>query len=178
MAGITFYNAYFPTIITALDTLEAILNSAQAHAKKNGIDVDTEYVPAKLYEDMLPLSFQIQVVSNTLKKAVFRLTGAGAEAWEDNETTFDQLFARIKKTKELVKSVKPEDINGKEGETTDVEIGPNILKTTHQSSITGFVLPNMFFHLQTTYAILRMKGVPLGKVVFLTPFLEPLGYKS
>ncbi|KUI66070.1 hypothetical protein VM1G_02488 [Cytospora mali] len=173
MAGITFYNAYFSIIIQALDTLEAILNEAQAHAKKNGIDIDTEYVPARLCEDMLPLSFQIQVISNTLKKAVFRLTGAGAEAWEDNETTFDQLFARVKKTKELVKSVKPEDINGKEGETVEVQIGTHILNMTHQSSITCLVLPNMFFHLQTTYAILRTKGVPLGKVVYLTHFLKP-----
>lgn len=40
-----------------------------------------------------------------------------------------------------------------------------------EAYLSCFVLPNAYFHLQTTYAILRMKGVPLGKMDFLTSFL-------
>lgn len=43
---------------------------------------------------------------------------------------------------------------------------------TSQSYITELILPNAFFHLQTAYAILRMKGVPLGKADYITPFLQ------
>lgn len=39
--------------------------------------------------------------------------------------------------------------------------------------VTCMVLPNLFFHVSTTYAILRMKGVPLGKMDYLTPFMGP-----
>lgn len=32
------------------------------------------------------------------------------------------------------------------------------------------VQPNLFFHLVTTYNILRSKGVPLGKIDYLAAF--------
>lgn len=38
--------------------------------------------------------------------------------------------------------------------------------------VTTFVLPNAFFHLQTAYAILRMKGVPLSKRDYLVAFMS------
>lgn len=37
--------------------------------------------------------------------------------------------------------------------------------------VTLMILPNVFFHVQTTYALMRMKGVPLGKMDFLVPFM-------
>ena len=39
--------------------------------------------------------------------------------------------------------------------------------------IFNYAIPNFFFHVQTAYAILRMKGVPLGKTDFLSPFMKP-----
>ena len=33
--------------------------------------------------------------------------------------------------------------------------------------LTGFALPNFFFHVTTTYALLRKEGVALGKPDFL-----------
>ena len=33
----------------------------------------------------------------------------------------------------------------------------------------GFALPNLFFHVTTAYAILRHRGVPLGKLDYLGP---------
>lgn len=121
MAGITFYDAYFPMLIASTDALEAILVKSQAHAKENGVDVDAEYVPVRLYENMKPLSFQVQIVCNFVGRCVSRLTGTAPEAWvEGEDTTFDQLLALVKKTGELLKSVRPEDINGKEGVAIEV----------------------------------------------------------
>lgn len=120
MAGITFYDAYFPTLIASLDALEAILLKGQAHAKENGIDVDAEYFPAKLYEDMLPMSFQVQMCSNMVKRCVHRLTGGAPEEWKDDEATYEQLLARTRRTLVLVRGVKPEDVNGKEGDEVEV----------------------------------------------------------
>lgn len=119
MASITFYDAYFPTLISSVEALESILLRTQTYAKENGIDVD-EYVPASLAADMKTLPFQIQVASSMVKKCVNRLTGAAAEEWKDDETTFDQLLARAKRTSELVKSVRPEDVNGKEGDAMEM----------------------------------------------------------
>lgn len=119
MAGITFYDAYFPTFIKAVDALESILLRTQTYAKENGIDAD-EYVSATLAADMNALPFQVQIASSMVKKCVNRLTGAAPEEWKDDETTFEQLIARAKRTAELVKSVRPEDINGREGEVINL----------------------------------------------------------
>ena len=38
---------------------------------------------------------------------------------------------------------------------------------TGRSYALNFVLPNFFFHVTTAYAILRHKGVPIGKLDYL-----------
>lgn len=38
--------------------------------------------------------------------------------------------------------------------------------------VQDFLLPNFYFHLNTTYAILRMSGVPLGQ----TDYMRHLGH--
>ncbi len=38
--------------------------------------------------------------------------------------------------------------------------------------IFNYALPNFFFHVQTAYSILRLKGVPLGKSDYLTAFMK------
>lgn len=38
-------------------------------------------------------------------------------------------------------------------------------------ALQAFTLPNVFFHLVTAYDILRMKGVPLGKVDYAKSFM-------
>lgn len=119
MASPSFYDSFVPILANSLESVESILTRAETHAKENNIDVNTEYVSARLCEDMLPLTFQVQTVSNITKSFVERVAGIKVGAWEDNETTFEQLFARIKKTQELIKSVKPEDVNGKEN--TEIE---------------------------------------------------------
>jgi len=46
-------------------------------------------------------------------------------------------------------------------------LGKNELPFTNQNFLLSFSLPNFYFHATTTYDILRMLGVPLGKRDFL-----------
>lgn len=111
----SFYDTHFTMLVGMLESLDAILTKAEAHAKENNIDFNAEYAPARLFEDMRPLTFQVQTMSNTIKGFVQRVLGVELGAWDDDETTFEQLFARIKKTRELLTNdLKPEDVNGKE----------------------------------------------------------------
>lgn len=50
--------------------------------------------------------------------------------------------------------------------------GPGALNLTSKAYILNYALPNVFFHLQTTYAILRARGVPLGKSDYLGGFMK------
>lgn len=120
MASSSFYGNYVPILINVLDSLEAILTRAETHAKENNIDVNAEYAPARLYADMLPLTFQVQTVTNGTKSFVENVAGIKAGVWENDETTFEQLFARINKARELIGAVKPEDVDGKEGHIIEV----------------------------------------------------------
>ncbi|KAG6354788.1 hypothetical protein INS49_003869 [Diaporthe citri] len=171
MSSSSFYDSFVPMLVNSLESIEAILTRAEAHAKEHNIDVNAEYATARLYEDMRPLPFQVQTVSNATKSFVEKITGVKVGEWKDDETTFEQLFARIKRTQELIKGVKPEDVNGKESQTVEVKAGPTLFETTAFAYVTTFVIPNLFFHLQTAYAILRMKGVPLSKKDYLFAFL-------
>jgi len=47
------------------------------------------------------------------------------------------------------------------------KLGKNELPFTNQNFLLSFSLPNFYFHATTTYDILRMLGVPLGKMDFL-----------
>ncbi|KAG8162453.1 hypothetical protein KVR01_008218 [Diaporthe batatas] len=182
MASSSFYDTHFTMLVTMLTSLEGILTKAEAHAKENNIDFNAEYAPARLFEDMYPLTFQVQTVSNTIKGFVKIVLGVEVGTWDDNETTFEQLFARIKKTRDLTDGLRPEDVNGKENLQVEGKAGPLAYKTTGITYASTFTIPNTFFHLQTAYAILRMKGVPLSKRDYLVPFMlcdpgNPFGQK-
>ncbi|KAJ3579206.1 hypothetical protein NPX13_g1346 [Xylaria arbuscula] len=73
----------------------------------------------------------------------------------------------------LLESVKPEDVNGKEGQIVGAMMGAG--KEVNMKAIDyvlGYLKPNVFFHLTTLYDILRSKGLPLGKADYLGAFIK------
>jgi hypothetical protein len=154
-------------IARGLKTLSALLDKANAHAEATGVDPDA-YVTARLFEDMLPLSGQIQRASDTAKGAISRLAGVEAPPMADDETTFAQLQDRVAKTLAYVESVPAAGFDGAEGREIVVPAGPGItLGFTGLEYLLEFVIPNFQFHVVTAYDILRHKGVPIGKRDFL-----------
>jgi hypothetical protein len=160
MSDLNIYDVSVGTYIGGLTVLVNIL-------KKAALQPDADTLPsARLIDDMKPLSFQVQSVSNTVSRSLTRLMETKVESWEDNETTMEQLIERAEKTLALLESIDPETLEGKEKTTVELPVG----KMTGKQFILGFGMPNLFFHLQMAYAILRMKGVPLGKDDYLGPW--------
>lgn len=171
MSALSLYYVSIPTFTSGLKALQGILKKAEGHAAERGVSPDS-YASLAMCEDMKPLSFQIQTASNTAKKAVWRLTGEEIESWDDNETTMRQLQDRLQKTLDLLATVKPEQVNGKEDSLVELQLGPRGSMQMHpQDYLFGYGLPNFFFHVQTAYSILRKEGVPLGKTDYLGAFL-------
>ncbi|CAN8095940.1 unnamed protein product [Discula destructiva] len=174
MTGITLYDAYIPYFISSVKTLDGLLLKAEAHAEKTGIDADAEYTGARLIADMLPLAFQIQTATKHIQKSIHTLTGAAPEEWERISTakSLDVLHARLKKALELLESVTPEQLNGREDEVVDFPVGPENKneRSTAKAYLGYFISPNVSFHVVTAYNILRSKGVPLGKMDYFGPF--------
>jgi hypothetical protein len=160
------YDLTVPVFIRTLGILSKFLEKGRAYAAEKGID-EADFLTARLYEDMAPLTAQIQRVSDTSKGFAVRVGGVENVAMEDNETSFDELQARITKTIDFLKSVPREAIDGKEATPIVVKFGPTEMTFTGLNYAQGFAIPNFYFHVTTAYAILRSKGVPVGKQDFL-----------
>lgn len=165
--SLTMYDASVTVFLHNLVQLSHLLDKGLAYASANGIDPAT-LVNAKLAEDMRPLSFQIQSASDASKLAAARLTGTAAPSFPDTETTFEELQARISKTRDYLQGVPREAFAGAEDRKFMMKVGPTAeMEFTGQPYLLHFALPNFFFHVTTAYAILRHSGVDVGKRDFL-----------
>ena len=164
--SLSMYQASVPAFVQTLTVLSAILDKAEAYAAAKKIDPAT-LVGARLYPDMFPLSRQIQIVCDFAKGATARLSGKDVPSWPDTETTIPELKARIAKTLDFVKGFKPADIDGSEARDISMKVAGNMMEFKGQPYLTGFVLPNLYFHAATAYGILRKNGLEIGKMDFM-----------
>ena len=166
--SVSIYDVSLPIFTLSLNNLSAILDKAAGHedAKK----VDPKVLPQlRLIADMLPLSAQIQIACDSAKGAAARLAGIAIPKHEDTEATLPELKARVAKTLDFIKSIKPEQLQGAETREIVLTFPQTTMKFTGLNYLTNFVLPNFFFHLTMAYALLRKNGVELGKRDFLGP---------
>jgi hypothetical protein len=162
------YDVSIPIFTLSLTNLSAILDKAASHEQSK--KVDPKVIPqVRLIVDMLPLSAQIQIACDTAKGAAARLAGVEVPKHEDTEATLAELKARVVKTLDFIKTIKPEQLQGAETREIVLKFPQTTLKFTGINYLTNFVLPNFFFHVTTAYALLRKNGVDLGKRDFLGP---------
>lgn len=163
---ISMYLASVSLMIKTLSNLRTLLEKAAAHAEAMKMDPSV-LVNARLYPDMFPLSRQVQIATDMAKGAASRLAGKEVPKFEDNETTFPELIARLDKTIALLETFKPEDINGSEDNTITLSMHDRTLTFKGLPYLLEYVLPNIYFHTTAAYAILRHNGVEIGKKDFL-----------
>ena len=160
------YDLTVPVFLRGFASMAAFLEKGRAHADEHGI-AHEEMLQARLIEDMHPLVSQVQRASDAAKLATVRLAQVENVPMEDSETSFADLQDRIARTVAFLKSVPADAINGREDAEITVVLPNNTLRFTGLAYAQGFALPNFYFHETMTYALLRMKGVPIGKRDFL-----------
>ena len=160
------YQASVPVFVRALNNLAAILEKAPAHAEARKID-PAVLINYRLYPDMLPLSKQVQIASDSAKGGAARLAGGEPPKYEDNETTFAELIARLRKTVAYLEAIKPEQIYGSEDKTVSWKTQTTTRTMQGMPYLLNHVTPNVYFHVTTAYGILRHCGVEIGKQDFL-----------
>ena len=164
--SLSMYQASVPVLSRALRNLHHVLGKAAAHCDTNKIE-HAALVGFRLYPNMRPLSFQVQVACDMSKGCVVRLAGIEAPKFEDKEQTFSELQARIDATLEILASVKAAQIDGTEAKPIVMKTPRGDLNFDGLSYLQGFVIPNVYFHSATAYNILRHNGVDIGKMDFL-----------
>jgi hypothetical protein len=160
--SLSMYQASVPVFVRLLTALSAMLDKAAAHAEAKKID-PAALLQARLYPDMFALLKQVLVAADFSKNGTARLAGVEPPKFEDTETTFPELKARLAKTLDYLKTVKPEQVDGSEERVVNVKVGGREMTFKGQDYLLTSVLPNFYFHLTTAYAILRHNGVELGK---------------
>ena len=160
------YDLTIPVFLRGFAAMAAFLDKGRAHADAAGIP-HAELLEARLFEDMKPLPYQVQRASDAAKFVAVRLGQVETVAMEDDETSFADLQDRIARTVAFLKTVPAEAVNGREDATITIKLPNRSFEMPGRDYALGFAMPNFYFHMTTTYALLRHKGVPLGKMDFL-----------
>jgi len=163
---ISMYQASVPRFVNILNNLTGILNKAQAHIDAKKI-ADATLTGYRIFPDMLPMTAQVQIACDAAKGVVARLSGVENPAFEDNEKTLAELIERIAKTIAFIQSVPADKIDGTEDKDIVIKRGEKETRYKGMQFLLGHAVPNFYFHVTTTYNILRHNGVEIGKRDFL-----------
>jgi hypothetical protein len=159
--------ASLPVFEINLNALSAILGKAEAYAAAKKID-PAVLLHSRLAPDMFDLTRQVQVAADQAKRGAARLAGVDPPSYEDNETTIDQLKARLAKTIAWLKTLDRKQIDASTDREITFPLGGNNKGTMKGGDyLSHHVLPNFYFHVTAAYAILRHCCVDLGKRDFL-----------
>lgn len=160
---ISMYAASIPVFRQLLGSLNELLGKAQAHCVDKSIDPNALLL-ARLFPDMFPLSRQVQIACDFARGVSARLAGVQVPTNEDKEQTFEDLRALIARTLAFLDGLTPSQFEASEEREIITRPGtPKEKKFTGQSYLLSYGLPQFFFHVTTTYALLRHNGLDVGK---------------
>ena len=163
---LSMYQASVPVFLRALANLRHVLQKGEAFAVDKGFEPDL-LLQQRLIVDMLPLVRQVQIATDMAKNGGFRLAGIDPPKMDDDEATFAQLYARIDRASALIGELTPAQVDGSEARAITLQMRTGEMHFDGQAYLLDFVIPNLFFHCTTAYALLREAGVPIGKMDFI-----------
>ena len=167
--SLSMYQASVPALQKMLGNLKDILKKGEDFTTAKKIE-PTVLLNARLAPDMFALIRQVQIATDVAKGACARISGQEIPTFEDKEASFAELYARIDKTLAFIATCKPEQIDGKENADITITPGGRTMHFKGQAYLVNWAMPNFYFHVMTTYAILRHNGVDVGKMDFLGSF--------
>src|SRR5690606_21501659 len=163
---ISMHNACVGVYTRLLTNLGNILDKAEKWTSDRRIEPDA-ILHARLAPDMFHFTRQIQIATDMAKGTAARLAGQEVPRYEDNETSFADLRARVAKTVAYLQSLPPAAFDGAEERAITLHVGPpgnrRELNFTGIEYLHGFGTPNVYFHYSMVYALLRHNGMELGK---------------
>ncbi len=155
-------DAATPIFARGLNTLSGLVDKAAA----SGLD-EAEILEARLAPDMRPFADQIRMASFSARSCVARLTGQPWPRTADDEASLDALKATVALSLAFIEGVDPAGFEGAETRRIELRFPGVELDFEGAGYLTSFAIPNFYFHVTTAYAILRHRGVELGKRDYL-----------
>ena len=163
---ISLYQASLAPCLQMLDALSAVLSKAASYAAERGIEPSV-LLQSRLYPDMLPLVRQVQIATDGAKAGGARLAGVDNPSFPDTEASFDELQARIARCVSFLRSLDRSAIDAAGERRIEFSVAKQAMAMMAPEYISGWMLPNFFFHVTTAFDILRHNGLAVGKRDFL-----------
>jgi uncharacterized protein len=144
-----------------LATLDHLITKASESEKGAAL------LEARLAPDMFPLHTQIRLTLDQVSIALDRLGGLGLTRDASDIASFPVARERIAAMRAMVTETDPESWPSP-GDTVSFEL-PNGMGFTMQAHeyCRDWALPQFYFHLMATYAILRAQGLAIGKIDYV-----------
>lgn len=161
--SLSFYSASVPVFKQFLNSLKDLLVKAEKFSQQKEL-ADAVLLQSRLFPDMFPLVRQVQIAADFAKSVSARLAGVEVPAYEDNEQTFAELQQRLDKTLAFLDTLTAEQF----ADAADKEIvlrpgTPKEKRFSGTQYLAQYGLPQFYFHVTTSYALLRHNGVEVGK---------------
>ncbi|MBN8798174.1 MAG: DUF1993 domain-containing protein, partial [Stenotrophomonas nitritireducens] len=157
--SLSMYSASIPVLKQMLGALSGVLAKAEAHAAEKKIE-PAALLGARLFPDMFPLVRQVQIAADFAKGISSRLGNTEVPSWPDDAAAdFAELQALIAKAMAHLDSFSAEQNDGSESREIVLRAGtPKEKKLQGDVYLLQYGLPQFFFHVTTSYAILRHNG--------------------
>ncbi|MCW8809075.1 MAG: DUF1993 domain-containing protein [Rhodanobacter sp.] len=157
------YASSIPVFKQMLGSLDAILAKAEVHAVDKNIEASA-LTEARLFPDMFPLSRQVKVACDFARGVSARLAGADVPKYDDDEQGFAQLRGLVARTIAFIDGFSPAQFETAAQREIVTRPGtPKERRFNGQAYLLSYGLPQFFFHVTTTYALLRHNGIEIGK---------------
>ena len=153
--------------LQGVNAVAGVLDKGASHAVEAGLDLQ-EVVMTRLREDMMPFHFQVVSVAHHSWGAMQGMQkGSFSPPSFDLDKDYPGLQALVAEARDGLAGFGKTEVEALAEESMIFKLGKNELPFTNQNFLLSLSLPNFYFHATTTYDILRMLGVPLGKRDFL-----------
>lgn len=155
-----------PVFARMLRQVSSLLDKAVADAEARKFE-PAVLLQSRLYPDMFSVLRQVQLACDFAKGASARLAGVPVPAFPDEETTVDELKARIDKVLAFIEGVSREEVDAGFERMITIKLRDRSVDMKGIDYLNNMAMPNFYFHVTTVYAILRHNGVPIGKRDFV-----------
>jgi hypothetical protein len=146
-----------------LDTLAHVLSKGADFAASKGVS-EADMLEWRLIDDMNPLRFQAIVVINFSRQWTARAAGLPVPENIPEDLDVAGFKAAIADAKAWLAGLNAEQFEGRDAAPVTFNLGQIEPTLPAGKWLSGFATTNFYFHLSIAYAILRHKGVPLGKI--------------
>lgn len=165
--AISLYDLSVRSYLQIYEGVIACLDKGLTHCRENGINPE-EVVETRLFQDMNPFGFQVQAITHHSIGAVGAVKeGSYVPRPQVSPVGYGELQRMILDARDALRQVTPAELDAYEGGEVVFRVRDLTIPFTTENFLLSFSLPNFYFHAATAYDILRMKGVPLGKINFL-----------